>query len=111
MTVPSLASSLSDSVAAAARRGMADLAPQLRRSAHADFQADGVLAAARTLRRNPRQVAAEVVDHLPEDGLVATAVVAGPGFVNIELATGRCWRSSPAGWAMTGSASAPPRRA
>ncbi|WBB51702.1 arginine--tRNA ligase [Verrucosispora sp. WMMA2044] len=65
---------------------MADLAPQLRRSAHADFQADGVLAAARTLRRNPRQVAAEVVDHLPEDGLVATAVVAGPGFVNIELA-------------------------
>ncbi|WBB90513.1 arginine--tRNA ligase [Verrucosispora sp. WMMC514] len=86
MTVPSLASSLSDSVAAAAaRRGMVDLAPQLRRSAHADFQADGVLAAARTLRRNPRQVAAEVVDDLPEDGLVATAVVAGPGFVNIEL--------------------------
>ncbi|MCZ7422773.1 arginine--tRNA ligase [Verrucosispora sp. WMMA2121] len=64
---------------------MADLAPQLRRSAHADFQADGVLAAARTLRRNPRQAAAEVVDDLPEDGLVATAVVAGPGFVNIEL--------------------------
>ncbi|MFF5217452.1 arginine--tRNA ligase [Micromonospora sp. NPDC000442] len=84
--MPSLASSLSDSVtAAAARLGMADLAPQIRRSEHADFQADGVLAAARTLRRNPRQVAAEVVAGLPDDGLLASAGVAGPGFVNIEL--------------------------
>ncbi|WP_373870660.1 arginine--tRNA ligase [Micromonospora sediminimaris] len=84
--MPSLASSLSDSVtAAAARLGMADLAPQIRRSEHADFQADGLLAAARTLRRNPRQVAADVVAGLPDDGLLASAGVAGPGFVNIEL--------------------------
>ncbi|MDG4798203.1 arginine--tRNA ligase [Micromonospora sp. WMMD1082] len=86
MTVPSLASSLSDTVtAAAARLGLPDLAPQVRRSEHADFQADGVLAAARLLRRSPRDVAAEVVAALPADGPVAAAGVAGPGFVNLDL--------------------------
>ncbi|GIJ09789.1 arginine--tRNA ligase [Micromonospora andamanensis] len=86
MTVPSLASSLSESVTAVVDRlGMADLAPQIRRSEHADFQADGALAAARRLRRNPREVAAELVAGLPDDGLVARAGVAGPGFVNIDL--------------------------
>ncbi|GIJ80191.1 arginyl-tRNA synthetase [Micromonospora phaseoli] len=86
MTLPSLASSLSDSVtAAAARLGLSELAPQVRRSEHADFQADGVLAAARILRRRPRDVAAEVVAALPADGLVAAAEVAGPGFVNLDL--------------------------
>ncbi|MEV6810860.1 arginine--tRNA ligase [Micromonospora sp. NPDC051296] len=86
MSVPSLASSLSDSVtAAAAPLGLADFAPQVRRSEHADFQSDGVLAAARTLRRRPRDVAAEVVAALPAGDLVAVARVAGPGFVNLDL--------------------------
>ncbi|WP_438941341.1 arginine--tRNA ligase [Micromonospora craterilacus] len=84
--MPSLASSLSDSVtAAAAPLGLVDFAPQVRRSEHADFQADGMLAAARTLRRRPRDVAAEVVAALPAGNLVAAARVAGPGFVNLEL--------------------------
>ena len=85
MTVPSLASSLSDTVsAAAASLGLADFVAQVRRSEHADFQADGVLAAARTLRRRPRDIAAEVVEALRADDLVAQ--VAGPGFVNLDLA-------------------------
>ncbi|WP_373307514.1 arginine--tRNA ligase [Micromonospora lutea] len=87
--MPSLASSLSDCVsAAAARLGMADLAPQIRRSEHADFQSDGVLAAARARRRNPREIAAEVVARLSADGRVAAAQVAGPGFVNLDLTDG-----------------------
>ncbi|SCE86429.1 arginyl-tRNA synthetase [Micromonospora echinospora] len=86
MTVPSLASSLSDSVTvAAASLGLPDLAPQVRRSEYADFQADGTLAAARALRRQPRELAAELVAALPAGGPVASARVAGPGFVNLHL--------------------------
>ncbi|MEU4565654.1 arginine--tRNA ligase [Micromonospora sp. NPDC023956] len=86
MTVPSLASSLSDSVTvAAASLGLSDLAPLVRRSEHADFQADGVLAAARVLRRNPRDLAAELVAALPAVGPVASARIAGPGFVNLDV--------------------------
>ena len=84
MTVPSLASSLSDIVSAAATSlRLTDFDPQVRRSEHADFQADGVLAAARMLRRRPRDIAAEVVEALRAYDLVAAAHVAGPGFVNL----------------------------
>ncbi|QKW14271.1 arginine--tRNA ligase [Verrucosispora sp. NA02020] len=84
MTVPSLASSLSAAVTTAAV-ALPGFAPLVRRSERADFQVDGALAAARTLRRNPRDVAAEIVAGLPVGGLVATAEVAGPGFVNLGL--------------------------
>ncbi|MFI7023917.1 arginine--tRNA ligase [Micromonospora sp. NPDC049900] len=84
MTVPSLASSLSAAVTTAAAV-LPGFAPLVRRSERADFQVDGALAAARTLRRNPRDVAAEIVAALPVGGLVAAAEVAGPGFVNLGL--------------------------
>ncbi|QOC91609.1 arginine--tRNA ligase [Micromonospora craniellae] len=84
MTVPSLASSLSAAVTTAAA-ALPGFVPLVRRSGRADFQADGALAAARTLRRNPRDVAAEIVAALPAGGLVAAAEVAGPGFVNLGL--------------------------
>ncbi|MEU0156972.1 arginine--tRNA ligase domain-containing protein, partial [Micromonospora fulviviridis] len=87
MTVPSLASMLSESVIAAATAtlGPADFAPQVRRSEHADFQANGILATARTLRRSPRDLATAVVAALASDGLLTAAQVAGPGFVNLHL--------------------------
>ncbi|WP_433533229.1 hypothetical protein ACQPYA_15115 [Micromonospora sp. CA-263727] len=116
MPVPSLASSLSDSVCAAATRlGLADFAPQVRRSEHADFQADGVLAAARALGRRPRDIAAELPAGLPAGDLVAAATVAGPGFVNLEL-TDRALLAQLAdrlggGWWRCRAATWPPRTA
>lgn len=58
--------------------------PVVRRSSHADYQIDSVLAQARALGRPPREMAREIIDqiHLPW----ATCVVAGPGFINITLA-------------------------
>jgi arginyl-tRNA synthetase len=64
----------------------AGFVPQVRRSEHADFQADGVLALGRSLGRNPRELAAAVATRLAPDGCLAAARVAGPGFVNLTVA-------------------------
>ena len=58
--------------------------PVLRTSERADFQANGVMALAKTLGRPPRDVAAEIAAMNDLDG-VATVEVAGPGFLNIVL--------------------------
>src|SRR2546430_4680619 len=59
--------------------------PVLRRSQHADFQADGALALARRLGRNPREIAAEVVERAQLADLCAVVEVSGPGFINLTL--------------------------
>lgn len=59
--------------------------PALRRSQKADFQADGALSLARRLGRNPRDVAAEVLEHASLEALCSTVEVAGPGFINLTV--------------------------
>ena len=50
-----------------------------------DYQANGVMQAAKRLRKNPRDVAAAVVAKLDLAGLAARTEIAGPGFINIHL--------------------------
>ena len=50
-----------------------------------DYQANGVMAAARTARAQPRTLAEGVVESLGEPDFAQTLAVAGPGFVNITL--------------------------
>jgi arginyl-tRNA synthetase len=54
-----------------------------------DYQANGVMAVAKRLKTNPRQLAESVIEHLrandPGDSLVERYEVAGPGFINIHL--------------------------
>ena len=50
-----------------------------------DYQANGVMAVAKRLKTNPRQLAEKVIGALDADGLIETAEVAGPGFINIAL--------------------------
>ncbi|MDH7943152.1 arginine--tRNA ligase [Pseudohongiella sp. SYSU M77423] len=50
-----------------------------------DYQANGVMSVAKQLRRNPREVAQEVLAALDVAGLVSRAEVAGPGFINLFL--------------------------
>jgi arginyl-tRNA synthetase len=57
--------------------------PVLRPSRFADFQADGVLAAAKALGKKPRELAEEVAKLAEESELVKAAAASGPGFVNI----------------------------
>ncbi|SCK51642.1 arginine--tRNA ligase [Streptomyces sp. WMMB 322] len=59
--------------------------PMLRRSDRADFQANGVLALAKRLRTNPRDLAGQVVESLPANEEIASAEVSGPGFLNVDV--------------------------
>ncbi|MEU0844176.1 arginine--tRNA ligase [Streptomyces sp. NPDC005962] len=95
-SVPSLAASVHQRIAnalsaALPEAGSAD--PLLRRSDRADFQANGMLALAKRLKGNPRELAAQVVERLPvaphsadPDPVIADIEVSGPGFLNITVA-------------------------
>ncbi|MFI1183967.1 arginine--tRNA ligase [Streptomyces sp. NPDC020799] len=87
-SVPSLASSLHQRIAdalsaALPEAGAAD--PLLRRSDRADFQANGMLALAKKLGGNPRELAGKVVAGLPSGDLIQEIEVSGPGFLNITV--------------------------
>jgi arginyl-tRNA synthetase len=62
--------------------------PAVRRSQRADFQADGALALARRLGRNPREIAEDIVGRAELADIAAAVEVAGPGFINISVADG-----------------------
>ena len=50
-----------------------------------EFQCSGAMAAAKKNGVNPMDVAAEVLDHLPDDGPFENVDVAKPGFINFNL--------------------------
>jgi arginyl-tRNA synthetase len=87
-SVPSLAAlvqqRLADALSAALpEAGAAD--PLLRRSDRADFQANGMLALAKRLQGNPRELAGAVAERVDGAGLIAEVEVSGPGFLNITV--------------------------
>ncbi|MFF9340832.1 MULTISPECIES: arginine--tRNA ligase [unclassified Streptomyces] len=87
-SVPSLASTVQQRLAeglsaALPEAGSAD--PLLRRSDRADFQANGILALAKQLKGNPRELATKVVDAIPANDVLKEIEVSGPGFLNITV--------------------------
>jgi arginyl-tRNA synthetase len=75
---------LADALTAALpEAGAAD--PLLRRSDRADFQANGILALAKKLGGNPRELAAKVVDAIGPNDVLGDIEVSGPGFLNITI--------------------------
>lgn len=88
MTIPSLAAALHHRVTQAITTALpeaSEVDPRLARSDRADWQANGILALAKSLRANPRQLAERVVDALPVDDVIAARDVSGPGFINLTL--------------------------
>ncbi|MGW8973137.1 arginine--tRNA ligase [Streptomyces platensis] len=88
-SVTSLAASVHQRVAdalsaALPEAGSAD--PLLRRSDRADFQANGMLALAKKLKGNPRELATKVVAEIGDNDLLQEIEVSGPGFLNITIA-------------------------
>jgi arginyl-tRNA synthetase len=57
-----------------------------QRSELADYQCNGALGAAKTLERNPRELAEAVVAHIDAPEVIDSISVAGPGFVNVTVA-------------------------
>ena len=78
-----VAATLREAFAAVTGLPAAEIAPVVRSSDRADAQANGALALAKQLGRNPRELAEAVV----ATGLLSTvctsAEVAGPGFINL----------------------------
>jgi arginyl-tRNA synthetase len=79
--------------AAAVELGLEDVPEAIevvrpRQKEHGDYTTNIALALAPRIVRNPRDVAAIIVKHLPSAGFVAKAEVAGPGFINFFLAHG-----------------------
>jgi arginyl-tRNA synthetase len=88
-TVPSFAQILRERLQRAITDALPDASgadPRLQRSDRADWQANGMLALAKSLGANPRDLAAKVVGRLDAGDLVARGEVSGPGFVNLTLA-------------------------
>ncbi|WP_051710138.1 arginine--tRNA ligase [Andreprevotia chitinilytica] len=50
-----------------------------------DYQANGAMGAAKQLKKNPRELAQAVIDHVDVSGIADTLEIAGPGFINIKL--------------------------
>jgi arginyl-tRNA synthetase len=62
-----------------------DADPQVRRSDHADLQADLAMRLARRAKRAPRAIAEAIVAALPANDVIERIEVANPGFLNIWL--------------------------
>lgn len=56
------------------------------RAEFGDFQANGVLAAAKQMGLNPRELATNIVSHLDVSDIAEFVEIAGPGFINIHIA-------------------------
>ncbi len=79
------------SEAAAAAFEAAGLSPEFGRVTAsdrpdlADFQCNGALAAAKSAKRNPREIAQQVVERLQGDPRLASVEIAGAGFINLRV--------------------------
>ncbi len=50
-----------------------------------DYQANGAMGAAKRMKANPRDLAANILQHLDLEGIAEKLEIAGPGFINIHL--------------------------
>ncbi|MCD6174347.1 MAG: arginine--tRNA ligase, partial [Planctomycetes bacterium] len=50
-----------------------------------DYQANGVMAAAKKMKTNPRQLAEQIVAELEIEDICQPPEIAGPGFINLRL--------------------------
>ena len=65
-----------------------DTPAMVRPSARAnfgDYQCNAVMAAAKKMGKQPRELAQKVIDNLELDGIAEKTEIAGPGFINIYL--------------------------
>ncbi|MDD9910591.1 MAG: arginine--tRNA ligase [Ahrensia sp.] len=59
-----------------------------RDAAHGDIATNAAMVLAKPARKNPREIAARLAEALAQDADIASADVAGPGFINMRLTDG-----------------------
>ena len=72
-------------VAAGADENSAAVIKPSSRPEFGDYQANGVMGAAKKLKMNPRDLAAKVLENLDLSDMADKLEIAGPGFINIHL--------------------------
>lgn len=72
-------------IAAGAGSEVEALVRQSNKIQFGDYQANGIMGAAKKLGMNPREFAQTVLDHLSIDDIAEKLEIAGPGFINIFL--------------------------
>jgi arginyl-tRNA synthetase len=77
---------MSAALAAVGCEGASAVITPAARPEFGDYQANGVMSAAKARRQNPRELAQEVVGKLDLAGIASKVEIAGPGFINITLA-------------------------
>lgn len=58
-----------------------------RDKSHGDFAANVAMMLAKPARKNPREIAAQIIDALPESDFVEKVEIAGPGFINFYVSS------------------------
>ncbi len=56
-----------------------------KKAGFGDYQANGAMAAAKAMKKPPRDVAQLILDNLQLEGIANKTEIAGPGFINIHL--------------------------
>lgn len=56
-----------------------------REEGHGDWACTIAMRLAKAAHMNPRQIAQTIMDHMPENDLIASWEIAGPGFINLTL--------------------------
>ncbi|MGX2975093.1 arginine--tRNA ligase [Ursidibacter arcticus] len=74
-------------IVAGAEKNVEALVRQSGKPQFGDYQANGIMGAAKKLGCNPREFAQKVLDNLNLDGIVEKLEIAGPGFINIFLSS------------------------
>ncbi|MBB3024080.1 arginine--tRNA ligase [Helcobacillus massiliensis] len=89
MTAPdiALASRFQDAFAAAFGEEYRDADPIIRPGRFSDFQCNAAMGLAKKLGQKPRDIAAQIVEHLDLTGIASAPEIAGPGFLNTTLST------------------------
>ncbi len=74
-----------EAMSAVGAEGSPALVSTAARPEFGDYQANGVMAAAKQLKTNPRQLAQQVLEKLDLSDIAEKVKIAGPGFINIHL--------------------------
>ena len=56
-----------------------------RDESNGDWASTVAMRSAKLAKKNPREIAQIIVDHIPENDMIASVEIAGPGFINIRL--------------------------
>src|SRR2546421_2868760 len=59
-----------------------------RDAAHGDMATNAAMVLAKEARKNPRELAETIADHLRGDQTIKKIDIAGPGFINLTLKSG-----------------------